>query len=244
MAGRLPVNVSARYRHLRQTLFWDVVHRNDLTGVLLAHHADDQAETILQRLLRGSEWIGLCGMASTARLRTVTVCRPLLQISSVSLRIFLQTLNQSWREDSSNDSDCYQRNRLRRFLRGRRELTPLLLAIGDSAREFRDWIDRHSPALGESFDARQLADHPAILTRRSAARWLRDRGVPPGEITSKVTERLLAMVTDAATPNRVTFPGSISVQRRRGTIIASSLPAALANSAIASPALPPAALPP
>src|SRR5437870_3026804 len=59
--GDLPKNRSARFRALRLAWFRSIVHQNNLAGVIMAHHADDQAETIFFRLLRGSHYRGLTG---------------------------------------------------------------------------------------------------------------------------------------------------------------------------------------
>jgi tRNA(Ile)-lysidine synthetase-like protein len=229
----LPSNTSSRYRLLRQLLFRSVIRKHDLKGVLLAHHADDQAETILQRLLRGSGPIGLCCMSSVVELHGLTIARPLLEIRSALLRQYLNEVNQNWREDASNGSDAYQRNRLRRLLKSDPAMAATLLTMGKAARELRNWIDRSAKALPDEFTMRELLDQPKILARRSAAVWLQDHGVPSGELMPPVIDRLIAMASDAASASRVTFPGNIQVQRRRGRISVCQ-PAAYRQS-IASP---------
>ncbi len=109
----LPQNLSARYRAARMELFKQVVQSHNLQGVILAHHADDQAETILHRILRGSGPATLAGMSSSTMLATLRLLRPLLHVSGTDLRAFLTEIGQAWREDSSNASPNYLRNRLR-----------------------------------------------------------------------------------------------------------------------------------
>src|SRR5438445_474032 len=76
--AKRPANQSALYRAIRLAFFRKVVAEHQLHGVLLAHHADDQAETVLHRLLRGSGAAGLGGMARGARQGLLSVFRPLL----------------------------------------------------------------------------------------------------------------------------------------------------------------------
>src|SRR5205807_386086 len=104
---RLPANASARYRAARIAFFREVVSARNLAGLILAHHADDQAETVLQRLLRGSGPAGLAGMAERTTLAGLLVLRPLLHARREALRDWLRHIGQPWREDASNESDQY-----------------------------------------------------------------------------------------------------------------------------------------
>jgi len=90
--------------------------------VVLAHHSDDQVETILMRLLRGSGLEMLAGMPEivvhqSPKLRLV---RPLLHFSRTELRDYLASIGQDWREDATNAQPDFLRNRIRE------ELLPLL----------------------------------------------------------------------------------------------------------------------
>src|SRR5205085_9100684 len=100
-------NLSARWRAARIALYRQTVDAHDLRGVILAHHADDQAETILHRLLRGGRSSGMAGMAASTRLSGLTVLRPLLGVRRETLREYLRASAQSWREDESNLSSRY-----------------------------------------------------------------------------------------------------------------------------------------
>ncbi|HZL37911.1 MAG TPA: tRNA lysidine(34) synthetase TilS [Tepidisphaeraceae bacterium] len=220
-----PANPSARYRAARQALFRRVVAENNLAGVLLAHHADDQAQTILHRLLRNSGPMNLGGMQAATRINGLQVMRPLLGITPSALRQFLLENQQPWREDASNASDKYFRNRLRRLLEHEPALTADLLALGDACQGFSQWARDAAPVLGEAFPASQLTSLPPVLANESAWRWLLLRGAPAGEVGQRVVSRLLAMAADAARAGKAHFPGSMLVRRKRGIFTASPLPA-------------------
>jgi tRNA(Ile)-lysidine synthase len=214
----LPKNPSARYRAIRLELFRRVVEREKLLGVILAHQADDQAETILLRLLRGSGPAGLAAMRPVRQIGGLTILRPLLGIRRQALRDFLISRGQDWREDASNRSEKYARNRVRKILESRPELHEPLLAVGRACAAYADWIGKTAPVLSGKFPAIELAECPRMLARESARRWLTSQGVPPAEMTPAMLDRLREFAADAATPPRQRFPAGVTVRRRSGWI--------------------------
>lgn len=219
---RPPRNPSARFRAGRMAVFGEAVRANGLLGVLLAHHADDSAETVLQRLLRGSGAAGLTGIAPRGTVNGLTIVRPLLGVRGAALRQWLLASGQDWREDESNRSPKYLRNRLRGVLAANPALTPALRALAQSCGELKRWVTGNAPAVGEQLPVGVLRDLPPSLAREVARRWLAARGVPRGELSAKVLNDLREMAEDAATPARRHFPGGVLVRRRRGTLSADS----------------------
>jgi len=219
---RLPANPSARYRAARIALLRRVAGDDGLAGAILAHHADDQAETILLRLLRGFAFAGLCGMSSHRKVDGLVILRPLLAVRRRQLIDLLLQRGQAWREDASNQSDLYARNRIRKWLAQRPELVDPLLNLGESCRRLEQWVRRYAPQLGERFPAYRLANLPPILARESARQWLIGRGSPPDQLDHAVLARLATMAADAATAAVGQFPGGVTVGRRRGVISARS----------------------
>ena len=215
-SATLPAGDSARFRRLRQALFQRVCNEQQLQGVLLAHHADDQAETVLQRLLRGSSPAGLGGMKVGSCVAGLRIVRPLLGIRAARLREYLNSIRQRWREDATNRSPAYQRSRLRHALMGREKLADALLHMAGAMRALSEEISAAAPVLPETFRIQQLADLPDVLAAESARRWLLARGVPPGEMLPAIIKRLVTTSRDAASPARQHFPGKVLVCRRKG----------------------------
>jgi tRNA(Ile)-lysidine synthase len=218
---KLPNNPSARYRAARFDLFRQVVRGHHLDGVALAHHADDQAETILHRLTRTSSIEGLCGMRPRSTIAGMAIRRPLLSIRRQSLRGYLQSIGQPWREDASNASPDYLRNRLRQLLANRPELVGSLIGFAHVAEARRKWVKSVTPPLdplGQAISVNHLAALPLPIAREMARQWLVGIGAPAGSLDRSSIDRLVCMATDAATAGRQDFPGGIRVARRSGRL--------------------------
>lgn len=164
IAGREDVAAAARARgwnledaarRLRYAFFAAAVGSGRLTRVAVAHSADDQAETVLARLIRGT---GPTGLASIYPIKGHVV-RPLLQVRRGELREYLISLGQTWREDVSNLDLTRLRARLRHQVLPilEQELQPAIVEhLGRLAKMARE---------DESFWSALVAERIAQLTR-------------------------------------------------------------------------------
>ena len=114
-------NVEARARTARYDALKDLCDTHDLDHLLLAHHQNDQAETILLQLLRGAGPSGLSGMGARKELRSatgkrITVWRPLLEQSRAELEAYAKRQRLQWVEDPSNQNTRYRRNAVRKTI--------------------------------------------------------------------------------------------------------------------------------
>lgn len=103
-------------RKIRYAFFESLVKKHSFDTVALAHHQDDQAETVLLRLIRGSGTLGLSAMS----MKRGKYVRPFLTFSKSELLAFLRQENIPYRLDKSNKKNLYLRNKVRN------ELLPLL----------------------------------------------------------------------------------------------------------------------
>ena len=111
-------------RNLRYEWFNTLLINNDYDYILTAHHLDDSLETFLINFTRGSGLNGLTGIPQ----QNVSIVRPLLPFSRTEIEIFAKENKVQWREDSSNASDKYLRNKLRHdVIPMLKELNPSLL---------------------------------------------------------------------------------------------------------------------
>ena len=107
-------------RRARYSAFLDIARDTGGAALATGHHQGDQAETVLMRLLRGSGMRGLAGIPPARTEEDVRIIRPLLDCSREDIERYLRYWELPWREDASNASNAYTRNRIRH------EIMPLL----------------------------------------------------------------------------------------------------------------------
>jgi len=103
-------------RNLRYGWFDELLASGLADAVATAHTLDDQAETVLHKLLRGAWTEGLSGIHPALARPTGVVIRPILGIRRAEIEAWLSSIGQSWREDLTNADTVYTRNRLRHGL--------------------------------------------------------------------------------------------------------------------------------
>ena len=156
------------------------------TGVMTGHTADDQAETILINLLRGSGTRGLAGMQPTTQ-------RPLLHIRRSETQALCNALGIAVFHDPSNNDDRFQRNRIRHEILplmeslAKRDLVPVLTRQADLLRDDDDLLNELATAIDPT-DALTLASAPIALARRAIRSWLTNPLVPDSATVERVLD--------------------------------------------------------
>ena len=210
--------------------------RADVDALVLAHHADDQAETLLLQLLRGAGPHGLAAMPPQRPGRPA-VLRPLLELERATLRAYADARSLVWIEDESNLDRRYARNFLRH------EIAPLLAARFPGYPETLVRAARHQSEAAELADALAQIDAAGIVdaggiaraglcalaparARNVLRRFLRDRGLrPPSEVRLAQMLRQLAVATpDART--RIAHDGAEMSCHRGRVVVHTPAPAA------------------
>jgi tRNA(Ile)-lysidine synthase len=191
LAGKRRISTETAAREARHAFLLRMAEKHDTWVVFVAHHAEDQAETILANLCRGSGVAGLAGMRLLQRLDSgLHLVRPLLEVRRSEIDAFLKSKRIKFREDSSNSSLKHRRNRLRHEVLPllndvfARDVTALITRLGVLADRDDDCLQgqavAHLSAPGSLQADRSLlvtkellALHPAVLSRVIAL-WLRE----------------------------------------------------------------------
>ncbi|MBQ8202281.1 MAG: tRNA lysidine(34) synthetase TilS [Clostridia bacterium] len=213
-------------RQVRWRFFHQAMDACGAQALALAHHRDDQAETLLMHLLRGSGLNGMGGMAADTVIDGMRVLRPLLNCSRQALREMLIADGQDWREDASNEDQRYLRNALRCDIIPRLEqLAPgtsvrlaetaaLLRADEDVLRSQTErFLDMHGGM--RCLPLAQLQMQPPGMRRRIVRAWWRREACmnrSEHDLSAAQTERLTALI-DAAVSARCNLPADWHGQR-------------------------------
>jgi tRNA(Ile)-lysidine synthase len=200
-------NVEARARDARYAALARAAEEEGVAAIFVGHTRDDQAETVLLALLRGSGTAGLSGMPA----RRGALRRPLLELRRADTREICARLRWAPTLDPMNDDLRYRRVWLRREVMPRlvagvqRDLAGVLARQAAVVREDEEFLDalaaEHAPD-----DAAALAALPRALARRVVRRWL---GSPPA--ASATVERVLEVARGER--RAVELPGGRRVER-------------------------------
>jgi len=223
--------LEAAARHQRYHFLRAVSDRLGARFVATAHTADDQVETILHRIVRGT---GLAGLAGIPRIRLLspltTVVRPLLRLKRRDIQGYLDDLRQPFRTDSSNTVVRFTRNRIRHQLLPelQRDYNPRVAdavqRLGELARQAQQVIDSLVGALHANSVTRVTAGHVCVecaplrgqssfLIRELLIAIWREQQWPLRDMSGTKWHELCCLVQNGnATRRVVILPGQIRVE--------------------------------
>jgi tRNA(Ile)-lysidine synthase len=234
-AARQGDGVEAAARSLRYAALQSIAEKLGARYVATGHTADDQVETVLHRILRGTGIDGLAGIPRQRPLGTATtVVRPLLDATRQDVLAFLAGIGQAYREDPTNVEAPFMRNRIRR------DLLPLLRSqynphtdealrrLARQAEELRDVLEAQVASLVQEtvtisghkqeivIDSVRLRRQPEPLAREVLRRAWRAACWPEQQMNDSAWRRLGRLPYGGST--RFDLPGGIEVEAARRTI--------------------------
>jgi tRNA(Ile)-lysidine synthase len=215
-------------RRVRRAFLLEVAAETGASRIATGHTLDDQAETILMRLVRGAGATALTGMSA---LGPGPFTRPLLHLDRDALRDWLRSRNLAFREDPSNRDLRFDRNRVRRLVLPflREELNPQAARhLVKAAQRFREdalLIDemargaflsyaRVEPSGAVALDATALAQAPPALANRVAALALRAAGADARRIATRHIDSLVDLARGGS-GRELHLPGRIVARKAR-----------------------------
>jgi tRNA(Ile)-lysidine synthase len=231
-AKRERSNLEDAGRRARVAFFDELVKNGRVSRVAVAHTADDQAETVLAHILRGTGLAGLAGIHAESGV----VIRPLLKVRRGDLRVYLRTKRQTWREDKSNKDTERTRARIRH------ELMPLLekrfqcatvehlCQLAELAREDELYLEGQAHAWEKAyvqFTERSAAQLPLLefseqtraIKTRAIRRIVERIKTHAGQLSSLHVEAVLELAEAKESGKSIPVPGGVEVLRDRSVLL-------------------------
>ncbi|HEY6298971.1 MAG TPA: tRNA lysidine(34) synthetase TilS [Candidatus Binatus sp.] len=218
-----PGNLEERARDARREFLLRVAERVQADFVALGHHRDDQAETVLMRLMRGAGAAGLAAMAERGPGRLI---RPMLSISRAEIREYLDARAIPFVEDSSNSSRDILRNRIRADLLPmlEREYAPGLSGrLVEVASEMRTLDELVTSIAAREFDAMRVGGGALDVSGFGAVNravravvirlFLSERLGTLRKISRTHVESVLHLILDGGPSDSIDLPGGWRAER-------------------------------
>ncbi len=231
LAGRQGDGLEAAARSARYDFFRETAQRLGARFVAVAHTADDQIETVLQRLLRGTGVAGLAGMPPVRPLSpAVQLVRPMLGARRREVLQYLTEIGQDFRTDSSNADRRLTRNRLRGellpFVRREfnAEVDEAILRLAQQARGTQQLVANLAEKLVERaiivspeqlrIDCRCLANEAPLLVREACKAAWTAAGWPLQDMGFSEWQQLQSLISSDALAGSRNLPGGFRAERR------------------------------
>ena len=231
---RLSLETAAR--NVRHQFFFKIAREKNCPRLLLAHHADDQVETVIMNFFRGAGMKGIGGMRRESVLEScdgfsLNVLRPLLEIPRLEIDEYVGKLKIAYREDETNTELFALRNRLRHRLIPEisevfgRDVQGSVLRLSEIARLDSNDAEEETENLyrailveesGASLAVPMLRALSESKRRRLILHWLRQCRV--GDCGYEEARRISEMTLSDSNPAKVNLPGNCFVRRRAGLL--------------------------
>lgn len=219
------VSIEMAARDLRYAWFAELCQTGGFDAVAVAHNADDNAETMLLNMLRGTGGRGLRGMAEDSTVACLHILRPLLDCSRAEILEWMQSRGLSWREDSTNSETQYKRNKLRHLVMPVfKQINPQYLR---TLRRDMDHIGQEHDIAERYFEQCELGSlEGGVNIKRLLSlpqwQWLLYRLCEPYHLSEETFDKLVALLSSDRTISGKTFQSPTHLIYIKGKMIYAS----------------------
>jgi len=235
-ASKRKLSIETAARELRIEELVDIAKANGCSWVATGHQKNDNAETVLQRLSRGTGIRGLGGIWPVRDFGDgISFVRPLLCVSRGEIVEYLKGRGLQWREDRTNVNCTYRRNYIRHRLLPELQrdcsgcIVEELSELAESSRKFYSLVCERAKKVWEGLadfkgdnlklDLEEFEQEPAAVKVELVRRGLTFIGSGEGDLTQRHYERILQLAEQNESGKRIELPGGFVVQREYGKLI-------------------------
>jgi tRNA(Ile)-lysidine synthase len=216
-------------RNVRLNFLFKIAQKIKATKIALGHNLDDQAETVLMRILRGTGLFGLGAILPKRKISGFTVIRPLIEIKRRDIEVFLKKKGIKPRIDFSNQKDIYFRNKIRNRLlpllekEYNRNIKEMLSNLAESASLDYDYLNQITQKIVRKIQKRIVLDkffklHPA-LQRLLLRYWIAKLKGNTRRITFQHIREIEDLIFFRPINSIVDLPEGVSVVKKKKSLV-------------------------
>lgn len=216
------ISLETAAREARYAFFAQTARREKCRALFLAHHADDQVETFLFNLFRGSGAAGLGAMRAESVRKIggipLRIVRPLLGVWRAEIDAYVTAHHLKFREDASNTDTAHLRNRMRHEIIPAlekwfgRDIKKTVRRSADILAAENDWLESLTEPPARELSVPDLRKMPVAHQRRVIHAWLKTLRV--ADTGFDEIESIRALLPESAPRAKVNLPGDLHVRRR------------------------------
>jgi tRNA(Ile)-lysidine synthase len=231
--NKLSIETAARKLRIENLL--EIAKENKCGCAATAHQKNDNAETIIQRLRRGTGFRGLAGIWPKRKFGDVWFVRPLLCASRDEIIEYLNSKNLKWQTDRTNEDCRYKRNYIRHLLlpalqdESGSSFVERLFDLSTSTQRFCNLVDNYTdnirPALAErdrdvlKLDVEKFLEQPEAVKVELVRRCLNEIGEGERDLTEGHYKKILQMAERKTGSGKIELPGGFTVIKEQGKLI-------------------------
>jgi tRNA(Ile)-lysidine synthase len=230
------LSIETAGRNWRIETLCEIAKNNSCNRVVTGHHKNDNAETVIQRFLRGTGFRGLAGIRPKINFQNgACFVRPLLCVTRDEIQEYLKSQNLRWREDSSNVSIEYRRNFIRHHLLGEiqkdcsRPAVELLWELSCRMRKFQDFVEQQAEPFWQQyakvstgrieFDLEVFNSQPQPIKIELILRALMELGSGLGDFTEGLFKAIIDNSNKNVSNRILQLPNGLAVWREYKNLI-------------------------
>lgn len=224
-AKQKKLSIETAARDLRLDALGKIARQNNCAAIATAHHKNDNAETVIHRLSRGTGFKGLAGIRPKTSLNDIAFIRPLLCLCKTEIEDYLSSQNTNWQTDHTN-ADCrFTRNRIRHRIiphiqkikkQSTADIADLLLKLSEKTLKLYEKIEQQAESItGESeiLDTAKFINYHPLLQVEIIQNLLRKKNIGLQKFTNAHYNKIIKFIAQTKAGKTLQLPSDAIIQK-------------------------------
>jgi tRNA(Ile)-lysidine synthase len=224
------LSIETAARDLRLDALRKIARQNNCSAIATAHHKNDNAETVIHRLLRGTGFKGLVGIRPKIALNSINFIRPLLCLCKTEIEDYLSSWNIDWQTDLTNTDCRFTRNRIRHRIiphiqkHSTADMADLLLKLSEKTLKLYEKIEGQGQSVVEKSEigaVDKFVNYTPLLQVEVIQNLLRKQNIGLQKFTNAHYNKIIKFIAQAKTGKSLQLPSDAIIQKKQNGFIVS-----------------------